>query len=184
MLVQGYSCWDLTCMSFLVVSHFPSYRMPLCSLHVSACCSAFTEIFQFSSIPCAQIELSPSDFKVQNVIPGDFNHDGQMDVLLMMSQEESTPSKTAIWDMRIHYGNRTGFLGIEPFDVDTIDGVDRTPRGHCRGKRIAYPAFCGGLSWSNDVGSHWHLSENSKVDTMGEYRVHGREESSVPDVRS
>jgi hypothetical protein len=64
----------------------------------------------FSADPCARLTLSLSGgSKVRNVIPGDWNRDGQMDVLLILAGTVDPNRFTAgTWEMRLYYGDRKG----------------------------------------------------------------------------
>src|SRR5437870_2967520 len=45
---------------------------------------------QFIKSPSATIAIEPNDFTITNVLPGDFNYDGNLDVLVMGPNTKNT----------------------------------------------------------------------------------------------
>lgn len=85
----------------LVPCHHLMRLIISCSLH--SLTRLPTEDFRFLSQPCARIGWT-SRARLLNAVPGDFNRDGQLDMLLMFAADDR-----AAVEMRLYYGNRTAF---------------------------------------------------------------------------
>lgn len=69
-----------------------------------------TEGFTFKTLPTSKV-IQPG-FIITNVVPGDYNYDGKLDVLLMGQQNPDKSSNTEI-QMQIYFGNGNDSFGMQ-----------------------------------------------------------------------
>ncbi|KAJ3055509.1 hypothetical protein HK097_010284 [Rhizophlyctis rosea] len=73
--------------------------------------------YHFQPLPSASLHFDPSkptQHTITNVVPGDYNYDGKLDVLLMARQGSSDETH-----MRIYYGNGHNSFGMLSFGEAT-----------------------------------------------------------------
>jgi len=61
--------------------------------------------WSFSLLPTATVTIdqTPGRFIITNIVPGDFNHDGKLDVLVMGQADPTNPNGELM--MRVYLGN-------------------------------------------------------------------------------
>jgi hypothetical protein len=75
--------------------------------------------YRFELKPNASIELKDSTQVIVNVIPGDYNYDGKLDVLVMATSKDETKLDKTI-EMKVYFGD-----GQESFTSEWRDCVCR-----------------------------------------------------------
>jgi integrin alpha FG-GAP repeat containing protein 1 len=62
---------------------------------------------------------------VTNVVPGDFNHDGRLDLLVMYESDEGWwPSKKESTGMQVFFGRPDGGIGEKRYHCSTLSSVE------------------------------------------------------------
>ncbi|KNC97918.1 uncharacterized protein SPPG_06908 [Spizellomyces punctatus DAOM BR117] len=102
--------------------------------------------FRFQKLPETEVSLDPThpeDLIITSVIPGDFDYDGKLDVLLM-GQKNPAGAPNGDLTMRIFYGNgadafnRTHFLELTPSTATQPFVLDFN--GNMRSELLGYPS--------------------------------------------